>query len=55
VTAELKRVNMNIPKQLHDRFKAACAVRGEQMTDVLLKHIEDYVQKYGVQPKKGRR
>ena len=52
---ELKRVNMNIPRDLHDAFKAAAASRGENMTDILLKHIAEYVQKYGVQPKKGRR
>lgn len=54
MTTELKRVNMNIPRELHDKFKAACAVRGENITDILLKYIEEYVRKYGVQPKKGR-
>ena len=54
-TPEVKRMNMNVPKDLHDAFKAASAARGERMTDVLLKHIEEYVNKYGVQTKKGRR
>lgn len=52
---ETKRMNMLVPRQLHDAFKAAAAARGERMTDVLLKHIEEYVKKYGLQPKKGRR
>ena len=52
---EVKRMNMNVPKQLHDSFKAAAAARGENMTDVLLKHIEDYVKKYGMQTRKERR
>lgn len=52
---ELKRVNMNIPRDLHDQFKAAAASRGENMTDILLKHIQDYVKRFGVQTKKGRR
>ena len=52
---ETKRMNMLVPRELHDAFKAAAAARGERMTDVLLKHIEEYVKKYGVQPKKGRR
>ena len=52
---ETKRMNMNVPRNLHDQFKAAAAVRGENMTDILLKHIEEYVKKYGLQPKKGRR
>jgi len=52
---EVKRMNMNVPKDLHDAFKAAAAARGENMTDVLMTHIEQYVEKYGVKPKKGRR
>ena len=48
-------MNMNVPKDLHDAFKAAAAARGENMTDVLMTHIEQYVEKYGVKPKKGRR
>lgn len=54
-TPEVKRMNMNVPRDLHDAFKAAAASRGENMTDILMKHIEEYVKKYGVQPKKGRR
>lgn len=52
---EVKRMNMNVPRDLHDAFKAASAARGENMTDILLKYIAEYVQKYGLQPKKGRR
>jgi hypothetical protein len=48
-------MNMLVPRELHDAFKAAAAARGERMTDILLEHIEQYVKKYGVQPKKGRR
>jgi hypothetical protein len=48
-------MNMLVPRQLHDQFKAAAAARGERMTDVLLERIREYVKKYGVQPKKGRR
>lgn len=54
-TPEVKRMNMNVPKDLHDAFKAAAAARGERMTDVLLERIREYVEKYGVQTKKGRR
>ena len=52
---ETKRMNMLVPRELHDAFKAAAAARGERMTDILLEHIEQYVKEYGVQPKKGRR
>jgi ParG len=54
-TPEVKRMNMNLPKQLHDQFKATTAARGERMTDVLLEYIAQYVKQYGLQPKKGRR
>lgn len=54
-TPGVKRMNMNVPKELHDAFKAATAARGERMTDVLLEYIEQYVRKNGVQTKKGRR
>ena len=49
-------MNINIPIELHNSFKAAAAARGENMTDVLLKRIEEYVEKYGPTPaRKGRR
>ncbi|MDR3717559.1 MAG: plasmid partition protein ParG [Bryobacteraceae bacterium] len=51
-----KRMNINVEVSLHDSFKAATAARGENMTDVLLRFIEDYISKNGLSPKKkGRR
>ena len=41
----IKRMNINVDATLHDEFKAATAARGENMTDVLLRYIADYVQK----------
>ena len=54
---EIKRVNINIELSLHNAFKAATAACGENMTDVLLKFIEDYVARftYDNRPKKERR
>ena len=53
---KVKRMNINVETSLHDAFKSATAARGENMTDVLLRFIQDYVAKNGVQPaKKGRR
>jgi ParG len=53
---DVKRMNINVEASLHDAFKAATAARGENMTDILMKFIEDYVAKSGVAPKKkGRR
>lgn len=49
---ELKRVNLNIPVDLHNRFKAATAAQGLNMTDVIMDFIESYVAKSSP---KGRR
>ena len=52
IAEEMKRLNIHIDLALHNAFKAATAVRGENMTDVLLQFIQDYVSRYGVSPKK---
>jgi len=54
---EIKRLNINIELDLHNAFKAATAARGENMTDVLLACIKDYVAhyRYGLRPKKKER
>ena len=55
---KVKRMNINVEVGLHNAFKAATSARGENMTDVLMKHIQDYVDKHmpaGLKPaKKGR-
>jgi hypothetical protein len=40
---ELKRMNLNVERQLHDQFKAATAADGKDMTTVLTDFIHDYV------------
>ncbi len=52
---KVKRMNINVEVSLHDAFKAATAAKGENMTDVLLQFIADYVAKHGVSPKKPGR
>jgi len=47
-------MNLNVPVDTHNAFKAATAARGENMTDVLLQFIEQYVDKNTPKPK-GRR
>jgi hypothetical protein len=42
----MKRMNLNVPEKLHNAFKAACASRGEGMTDELLAFIRDYVRQH---------
>jgi hypothetical protein len=54
---EIKRLNINIDLELHNAFKAATAARNENMTEVLLKCIEDYVAlyRYDMRPKKEKK
>ena len=52
---KVKRLNVNVEVSLHDGFKAATAARGENMTDILLQFIKDYVAKNGLDPKKKAR
>ncbi len=51
-------MNINVEASLHTAFKAATAARGENMTDILMKLIEEYVDKHmpaALKPaKKGR-
>ena len=52
-TTRVKRINLNVPLPLHNSFKSLTAAQGENMTDVLLKFIRDYVRKHA--SKEGRR
>lgn len=45
-------MNLNVEVELHNRFKAATAAQGLNMTDVLLEFIQSYVAKHAP---KGRR
>jgi hypothetical protein len=51
---EVKRMNLNVPVELHNTFKSLTAARGENMTDVILKSIEDYVKDNSPKPKRRR-
>jgi hypothetical protein len=52
----IKRLNINVPVDLHNSFKASTAAQGLEMTDVLIKFIQKYVvDNSPVTPKKGRR
>jgi hypothetical protein len=52
---QVKRMNLNVPLDLHNQFKSITASQGQNMTDVLLKRIQEYVDKYGSAPVKKRR
>jgi hypothetical protein len=52
---KVKRMNINVEVSLHDAFKAATAAQGDNMTDVLMEFIQNYVDKNGLAPKKKAR
>lgn len=45
-------MNLNVPVALHNSFKATTAAQGQNMTDVLMEFIKNYVAKHSP---KGRR
>ena len=50
----VKRMNLNVPVDLHNSFKSTTAAEGQNMTDVLIDFIQQYVIKHSSKPK-GRR
>ena len=54
---QVKRMNLNVPVELHNNFKAVTASQGLNMTDVLMEFIQNYVTKHSSskQQPKGRR
>ena len=46
-----RRRNLNVPIELHNSFKSVTAAQGQNMTDVLLEFIQNYVEKYATKPK----
>ena len=48
---KVKRMNLNVPVELHNSFKSVTAAQGKNMTDVLLEFIRSYVKS----SPKGRR
>ena len=44
---EIKRLNVNLPLSPNNAYKAAPAARGENMTDILVEFIRNYVDKHG--------
>ena len=48
-------MNLNVPIELHNSFKSVTASQGQNMTDVLLEFIQNYVMKYPSPKPKGRR
>lgn len=44
---QVKRMNLNVPLELHNNFKSLTAAQGLNMTDVLLEFIQQYVKSKG--------
>jgi predicted DNA binding CopG/RHH family protein len=51
---KVKRMNLIVPVELHNAFKSAAAAQGQNMTEVLLEFIEQYVTKHSSSKPKGR-
>ena len=51
----IKRMNLNVPLELHNSFKSVTASQGKNMTDVLLEFIQGYVDKNSPKPKERRK
>ena len=52
---QVKRMNLNVPIQLHNAFKSTTAAEGKNMTDILLEFIQKYVREHSSPKPKGRR
>jgi len=48
-------MNLNVPIELHNAFKAATAAQGASMTDTLMAYIKEFVDEHGSKKPKGRR
>ena len=42
--AEEKQLTIRLPEALHRQFKAACAIRGEKMNEVVVQLIREYIE-----------
>jgi len=44
---KLARLTIDLPPELRDRFKAACAMQRTKMVDEVRRFIEEWTQKHG--------
>ena len=51
---QVKRMNLNVPVELHNSFKSSTAANGQNMTDVLLEFIQQYISKQSPKAKRRR-
>jgi len=43
----MKRLSLNIPEELHQRFRVACTLQGRAMSEVMRTLIHGYVENAG--------
>ncbi len=48
----MKRLNVNIPNDLHKRLKRYCVETEQEMTEVVLRLIEEFLEKAEIKMKK---
>ena len=51
----VKRMNLNVPIDLHNAFKSTTAAQGQNMTDVLLEFIQKYITQNSPKQKAKRK
>ena len=51
----VKRMNLNVPVELHNSFKSVTASQGLNMTDVLLEYIQKYITQHSPKQKAKRK
>jgi hypothetical protein len=44
-TGKLARLTIDLPTELHAKFKATCALKGTRMIEEVRRFIEDWIQK----------
>ena len=47
----MKRFTINMPEDVHTRFKVACTLEKTDMTEIVLKLVQEYIRKAEKKPK----
>lgn len=50
----MKHLNLNLPDELHTKFKLACASQGKKMTEIAQALVEKYVAEFSVKVEKKK-
>ena len=50
----MKHLNLNLPDELHTKFKLACASQGKKMTEIAQALVEKYVAEFSVRVEKKK-